>query len=392
LAYKGVGFGLLDEFVDEYEGLIRFLLAQGTWGEKFSEKYMELALRKLIVAVLGEAAEGGDLNRAASKQVEALVAELDAYSEEHICYVPVVGLSVAKEAAFGRVVLKTLSSSDVEEIGDAVESVIMSTQHTEEEKPQLAEMQRAIIGNHLEGVVCAEFRVIAEPNRARERAEDETRRVLELLRFARPALYPENLQVAVGLAGEVFRASRITPTYSPRSYNLNVENTGPHFSFDLSEETLATMRGFGVFEVSEVLRKNVRDLTQFEETLLRGIHWFSVAEVQQEAENKLLSLVTCLETFLAPRDGSPIRTAISEGVAMIVSEGLENRRQIKRKVMELYKQRSGVSHGGRKAVLESDLQQLKVIARTLITKLIKRKDEFSTQKELLDWLEEQRLS
>jgi hypothetical protein len=67
LAYKGVGFGLLDEFVDEYEGLIRFLLAQGTWGEKFSEKYMELALRKLIVAVLGEAAEGGDLNRAASK-------------------------------------------------------------------------------------------------------------------------------------------------------------------------------------------------------------------------------------------------------------------------------------------------------------------------------------
>jgi hypothetical protein len=216
----------------------------------------------------------------------------------------VVGLSVAKEAAFGRVVLKTLSSSDVEEIGDAVESVIMSTQHTEEEKPQLAEMQRAIIGNHLEGVVCAEFRVIAEPNRARERAEDETRRVLELLRFARPALYPENLQVAVGLAGEVFRASRITPTYSPRSYNLNVENTGPHFSFDLSEETLATMRGFGVFEVSEVLRKNVRDLTQFEETLLRGIHWFSVAEVQQEAENKLLSMVTCLETFLAPRDGS----------------------------------------------------------------------------------------
>lgn len=78
MAYKGVGFGLLDEFVDEYEGLIRFLLAQGTWGEKFSEKYMELALRKLIVAVLGEAAEGGDLNRAASKQVEALVAELDA--------------------------------------------------------------------------------------------------------------------------------------------------------------------------------------------------------------------------------------------------------------------------------------------------------------------------
>ena len=60
-------------------------------------------------------------------------------------------------------------------------------------------------------------------------------------------------------------------------------------------------------------------------------------------------------------------------------------------VKRLYGKRSGVSHGGRKAILETDLTQLEAITQAMTVVMIRRKDEFSSQEDLLDWIEEQKL-
>lgn len=70
---------------------------------------------------------------------------------------------------------------------------------------------------------------------------------------------------------------------------------------------------------------------------------------------------------------------------------MESRRRLKKRVKELYRLRSGVSHGGYKAVLETDLRELTSIARLLTVKMIEHKDEFPTQKALLGWIEERKL-
>jgi hypothetical protein len=46
---------------------------------------------------------------------------------------------------------------------------------------------------------CAEFCIIAEPDRALERAEEETRRVIDLIRFSVPVIYPDESRVVIGL-------------------------------------------------------------------------------------------------------------------------------------------------------------------------------------------------
>ena len=71
---------------------------------------------------------------------------------------------------------------------------------------------------------------------------------------------------------------------------------------------------------------------------------------------------------------------------------MENRKVLKKRVQDLYSLRSAVSHGGRKEILESDVKELNKIVRMLIMIMIKRKDEFKSQKELLSWIEEQKLS
>lgn len=100
------------------------------------------------------------------------------------------------------------------------------------------------------------------------------------------------------MPGEVSAAQRIIPTLSPQNFNLVLETVGPLTPFEFSPQNVEIMKRLGVFEVSAILRKPHKKQTDFEETLLRGIHWFADAQVQPEVENRLLSLIACLETFL----------------------------------------------------------------------------------------------
>ena len=218
-------------------------------------------------------------------------------------------------------------------------------------------------------------------------------RILDLFRFCIPALIPEGYVVQVGLQDDVRQSMRIVPIFSTdgTSYTWIKRRTGPTAPFVVSQASIAEMSRLGIFEMAKVLEKPEDSRTDFEETIIRGIHWFANAQTQVERENQLLSLVTCLETFLTPAGTEPIATAVAEGLAILVFDDLENRKRLKRRIKDVDGKRSRVSHGGRKAVLDADLNDLREIAWHLTAHMIQRKDEFRTKSELLDWIEDQRL-
>jgi hypothetical protein len=383
-----MAINLVDGVADEYEALIKSLISEGDWGEKFSEKYLDKALRQLLGTLSAEE----DLAEPAPSFVQDLVDRLDGYSRKQTTYVPLVGIQLdGDEYEFGQVTLETMSEGKVEQLVKMMESAISSSKSAEEVKSEAIVWNRPVLES-LEGTVCARFEAVAEPIRMRERAEEECRRCLDLLRYAIPSLYPKDLNVAVGLSGEVAPAQRLTPTFSSDAYDINMKSVGPLMPFEFDPRNIEIMEQLGVLEVSTLLKKPHTDLTNYENALLRGIHWFADAQVQPEIENKLLSLTACLETFLTPKDGSPIGNSIAEGAAMMIADDLESRRYLKRRVKQLYGMRSGVSHGGRKVILEPDLAELTAIARVLTMKMIERKGEFQSQKALLGWIEEQKLT
>ncbi|MGB8348365.1 MAG: hypothetical protein WCD86_26015, partial [Ktedonobacteraceae bacterium] len=83
---------------------------------------------------------------------------------------------------------------------------------------------------------------------------------------------------------------------------------------------------------------------------------------------------------------------VAEGVARLLTTELQNRVALKQRIKDLYGMRSGLSHGGQKAILEADLADLRSIVKELIFQMIARKDEFSTHEALLKWLDERRLA
>jgi len=46
---------------------------------------------------------------------------------------------------------------------------------------------------------------------------------------------------------------------------------------------------------------------------------------QVQIKNQLLTLISCLETLLTPKDVGPIGNAIAEGLALIIADDVENR-------------------------------------------------------------------
>lgn len=163
-------------------------------------------------------------------------------------------------------------------------------------------------------------------------------------------------------------------------------------NYELSANNLEILKKIRVFELSEILRKPNNELNEFEKSLLRGLHWFAGSQTQVEIENEFLNLTTCLEVFFTPKGRDPISNSIAEGVALVLSKDLIERKNLKRRVKELYGYRSTVSHGKHISILNKDLDDLKQISMFLLVKMVERKEEFASIEDLINWLEEQKLS
>ena len=117
-----------------------------------------------------------------------------------------------------------------------------------------------------------------------------------------------------------------------------------------------------------------------------------MSQKTMERENKFLNLTTCLEAFFTPKERDPITNAIAEGCAFVLSEGFENRKAIHRRVKLLYGQRSGLSHGGKTAILDSELTEIALIAWQLLYAMTAKLDEFQSKESLREWIEEQKFT
>lgn len=383
-------YSLIDEIVDEYDELVKSLLREENWGDKFSEKYIKKELQTIIAKII----KSNEKQKDAKDLLEKFIRSLVDYNQEWIALIPISGLLMKLDSIkLGKVTFYSISKEKIKNLHTKIESIIMSTRNTAEEKKQIIQFSIECLSS-IQNCICAEFRVIAEPDRALERAEEETRRVLDIIRYSIPSLYHDDQKVKVSLMGEIFNTVKCSPMISSdgKSFTLNNQMVGPLIPFELSDESIKQMERVGAIKLSDILAKSEKQIGEFERTLLHSVHWYSSSLTQCEIENQFLNLITCLETLLTPRDGNPIRTAIAEGVTILIETGVENRKVLKKKVQDLYSLRSAVSHGGRKEILESDVKELNKIVRMLIMIMIERKDEFKSQNELLSWIEVQKLS
>lgn len=307
IAQEGTAYSLTNGCLDLWDTILKDLLIENGWNKKYSEKYVDLKLQETISKILND----GNSQKAL-EYFEQLIYEYEQYSREHILCIPLFGIELNEgEIKLGSVILKKMDDKSTEELISKLQLAISKTSNNDDEKRMFVKQEKESINKFLRNKVCAVITLTAEPDRALEIAETETQRTIELLRYAIPAIYSADERVIIGLQGEYSWQTRYVPIIAAdgSAFNCRDQVVGPLFHFELSTTNIEHMRKIGVFTLGDLLEKG--QLNNFEETLLQGIEWFSRSQTQPELKNKLLNLITVLETFLTPGGNDPIQKPIA---------------------------------------------------------------------------------
>ncbi len=387
LGKRGVGYVLSGAAYREFDEVCRLLLSERSWGERFSTSFVESGVHR----ILDEIVEDADANKALTN-LDAFVAECERYSSEHVVYLPVDGIVMQMDSLpIGRLTLVNMAGRMFDAFQARSEQAIREREGSNEAGEHRVESWRGAGLSVVKGRTVVEYRVVAEPERARTLAEEAWRPVADLLRYFVFSAFLKRMDVGLGLRGDVRYGVGQVLVVTPDFNNFtSTESSKSPRGLVLSPAAVEAMRMIGVFIVADMLKPGGE--TAFTPTLLRGIHWVADALTQAEPATEFLSLVSCLETFLTREvgDSASISNAVAVGAAWVLGVDDDERRTLRKRLKGLYDKRSKVSHGGDQEALARDLPWLRDLVLDLLQKLIARSEEFrdSGKAGLHEWIEE----
>lgn len=382
--HDNVGYSLTNDASITFNEIVSKVLEQKDFAKKFSAKYVEKKLKKLFAKLLTDK-ELDLLN-----ELNQLSNELSAFNQENEIFLRIDGIHLNDNLVLGKVRLIPGDDQLISYVNQKAENVIKATTNTEDSKESIQQEIEKQCKSELQGGCVGVVKVNAEPIRAFEIAKEEVRRVIDLLRFSTKAIRPIREDIRIGLKGDHPKSTRQGFVISDSRFSAPIESVGSGAPFRIDQEVLERMKKIGVFSISSALSK--KQANNLEEALIRSIHWFSVSLTQNENSNAFLFLIVSLESLFKRENGNSIGGTVAESVAFLMSDNLEGRKQYISIVRDYYGKRSGVAHGGNKTVTDTELYTLINIVGTSIMIVIGKLDKFNTQKMLMGWIEEMKLS
>jgi len=381
--HDGVAYSLTDEDSILYNEIVGKILKHKDFIQKFSSKYIDKKLKYIFSKLLSK--ESFDLE----KELESLFRELSEFEQNCSVLLRIEGVYLSICFELGRVKFVPGDENLISAMQTKAETIIALSKENQLGRNSIQQFFNQQVQAEIGGACVGIVEVNAEPDRAFEVAKEEVRRAIDLLRLSSKAIYPLKEDMKIGLKGENTRSNRQGFVFSDSGVNTKGDSIGSVLPFEINQKALERMDDIGIFSISEALNK--QQATNFEESLIRSIHWFSVALTQDENCNSFLFLIVALESLFKAERGNSIGGVVAESVAMLMSDTLEGRKKLVSLVREYYGKRSGVAHGGKKTISDIELHTLISISGTSIMMAIKKIPDFTSQKQFMEWFENQKL-
>lgn len=360
------------------------LIKAANVSERISEKYSNTELKKIFSMRIRDSS-------LSLEDITALLADLtskmQSYDIEQTVYLRIQGLQVTSPLKLGNLSLE-LCNDDYAET--EIQTIAQKFHLKKDREDSFEKMVANEFRSELKNYCVAKFIVVAEPARAFERAKDEARRAIDILRFTSKTLYNISEDIRIGLDGDHPRADRRGFVSSSTGVVVTGDAVGSVRPLIINEDAIEHMKVTGAMSLAGFL--TIEKPTKFQESLLRSVHWLSSAITQSEHENKYLHLIIALETLFTPPKGEPIANTIAESAALVINNTLPGRKQIKKAIKQAYGTRSIIAHGGKKPITDSDYYTLLIYVINVLMNLIKKHSEFKDLQELMNYLEDKKFS
>ena len=302
-------------------------------------------------------------------------------------WAPIRSLCIQKAFQLGVVTFEPISRNQI----DNWEKQLLINAKDKEHKEQIKRLFEKDI-RPVQGYTAAVIEVTAEEKKAYDLLLDEANRALGLFRSFTPSAFLPNMTSSFVLWGTGHIDQSFIFTVSDRKFErLQKGFIGPgNEPVIVNSAIIDESFRSGLHRLHEILvSKNRSDL---EKAVLEAVLLYSRCTISKDPADKLVYILVGLESILLKDSSEPITHNLSDRIAFLVGRDLQQRRNIVQSVKEAYKLRSSFIHHGASIESLEILQKFMQIAWYVVLALIDSTRQLKTRQELLDGLDDKRLS
>ncbi len=364
-------YGLLDE---GYQSLYR--LSESIYRHGKVNQYLSVAY---IIDSLFEWVRKQWIAESKTSFIEDLLVSAEADIVEQDIGFPISMLSVEDELVIGAVVFKPITK---DRFNKWFQNALEANRDNLEVVTEYIEKYR----KKTQGNTIAEITILAEDEHAIKIAKEKVLKSLSILRVFSPSNLHPKLTEGFNILGSE-RNDRVncqfykegvvdrTLEYLEHSYKLRT----------ISKQDMEETRRLGLDIINDVLIKSKK--SEFQEKVLDALDLYSKSTMLPGPEDKLIYILSAIESMLLKDTGEPIQKNLGERMAFFVGKTPEERIAIKADVENIYNIRSKFLHHGYTIEESEMLAGFMRTAWNFIIKLIGEINKYNTKLEFIEHFE-----
>jgi hypothetical protein len=378
--HNGDRYGLIDEGHKKLSTLAEAIQKLPTLHNKIARKFVEekifdwLTIRHINPTQVGEF-------------ISHLITEAQQAIEERIVFIPIANTTVQAPFDFCGLTIRSLSKDIVDEMAANALSAL------DDSSRALASAFIEDFRKKYQGYAIADIRITCEPDFANDLAISMVSRATDLLGIYSDAILLPDVKCTSKMRGSENIAQYTTISKKPEG-GFNVKNgILDHASAHprhISNTDYEAYKRCGLEIISEIASKEKR--TDFESTTLNMASLYSRAAFTADPMEKLVHMLSALESTLLRNENEPIQQNLAERVAFFIGKKIDERKEVIRNIKHVYSLRSRYLHHGHSSKDLDEMSKFFLHVWVFYVNLVVNSGKFTAKAAFLDAIDDRKLS
>lgn len=378
--FAGKRYGLTDESHEELVKLAESIHNLPGFRDSLSKDFIEECIFSWLRNEFANSAKSGVFMQFLTSEASRIVKPITVF-------VPVANTVVEAAFHFCGTTVRNMTKAMVDDLTSICESL-----PDDENRRSLTKFFDEFRKEY-QGYVVIEINLTCEPNYANDLAIDIASRVTDLLGIYSDAVLMPDVKCMSRIKGTQNLGQYTTITKS-QDGGLSIRNgmldraSAQHWL--ISKLNVDDYSQCGLEVISNIVNREKR--TEFESTVLNMAFLYSKAAFTSDPMEKLVHMLSALESMLLRSESEPIQQNLAERLAFFTSQELSERKDIIKNVRHVYGLRSRYLHHGHSSSELEDLSTFFIRVWVFYVKLVNNSGRFKTKSEFLDAIDDYKLA
>ena len=321
---------------------------------------------------------------------ETFIGYLDNRAKQNIIsmtlWVPIAFLEIETSFIVGNTKICILSQEVLQKWRD--DSIVLMDQ---ENKNRVMEHFEKIKKEY-QGLACVVIEVNAEPEYALKYAIEKAQRITSILCIFSRGTWEANVKSVSTIKGSEHTMSATVFSAKDNNFSMNISEIEkiPIKYWRLTEKDISNINKWGLASISLLLTS--KNKTKFEQLIEHYIFLYAKVAFTNEPIEKIIYILTSLESVLLNNNSEPIVENLSVRMAFCIASGLEERKILIKLIKNIYSIRSSYIHHGNSSSELEDISKFMEYVWIFFVKLVNNHKSYSTKEEFISAIEDRKLS